>query len=353
MKTWFLPAAMAVFAVISLVMIASVREDLFSKQLQFFIIGAVIYFAASRVSFTRWLQWRWWLYLGVILLLMLPLLLGQSSRNTSRWIEFGIFRLQPSQLAIPLVGLSSVWLLSPIRLSFKRILLFLASLLPPMILVFISPDLGTTAVFIIVLVSLLWYAGAPLKYLLLLFAVGVVLVMSSWAFLLKPYQRERFATFIVGTQQAGEQHYNATQALIAIGGGMVTGAGWDRGSQSHLQFLPERHTDFIFSSFAEEFGFIGTSLLVVVVLLVTVQLFYFAHQTGDKASALYLFLAAMTLFTQAAVNIGMNIGLLPITGVTLPLISYGGSSVLATCLLFGICGSILANQTGAPPRIIS
>lgn len=353
MKTWFLPAVIAVFATISLAMIGSVRSDLLVRQALFFLIGGIVYFFASRISFARWLHWRWWLYGAVIILLLLPLLLGHSSRNTSRWIEFGIFRLQPSQLAIPLVGLSSVWLLSFAQLNFKRILIFLASLVPPMVLIFISPDLGTTVVFLIVLLCLLWFAGASLKHLLLLTVIGIVVIALSWALMLRPYQRERLLSFVVGTQQAEQQHYNAAQALIAVGGGSITGAGWGKGSQSHLQFLPERQTDFIFSSYAEEFGFIGSCLLVVLVLLTTLRLFQSAHRISEKPASLYLILAAITIFAQATVNIGMNIGLLPITGVTLPLVSYGGSSILTTCLLFGICCSILKQQAVSPPQMIT
>ena len=352
MKSWFLPTSMLVLASISLVTIGSVRTDLWPRQALFFLIGAGVFFASSRLSFTRWLQWRWPLYLLVLILLMLPLLLGHSSRNTSRWIELGFLRLQPSQLAIPLVGLSTVYLLAQTKLSFKRLLLVLASLLPPAGLIFISPDLGTTVVFVGVLVSLFWFADAPLRHLALLSALALVGVILSWMFILKPYQRERMLSFIAGSQQEEEQHYNAAQALIAVGGGTFSGLGWGKGTQSHLQFLPERQTDFIFSSYAEEYGFVGTASLLLVILTLGGVQFFYARETADKSSALYLILSALTICIQAGVNIGMNIGLLPITGVTLPLVSYGGSSILATGVLLGIAQSILNQQKQVSAKVL-
>lgn len=353
MKTWILPACIAVFALLSLVTIGSVRSDLLPRQLAFFTIGATLYFFARRVPFRRWLELRWLAYGLVIILLVLPLVLGHSSRNTSRWIELGTLRLQPSQLAIPLIGLSSVWLLGYQQLTFRRILIFLLTLMPPLGLIFISPDLGTAIIFLLTLGSLIWYAGASLRQLGLLALAGCCVVAINWLFILKPYQRERMVSFIAGTQAESQQHYNATQALIAVGNGKIYGTGWGKGTQSHLQFLPERQTDFIFSSYSEEYGFVGTTLVLLTILVTTIALFTFARQTNDKTAALYLLMAATSIFVQASVNIGMNIGLLPITGVTLPLISYGGSSVLATCLLLGVCGSIIRQHNLPPPRLIS
>ena len=353
MKSWFLPACIAVFAIISLVTIGSVRSDLVAKQAFFFIIGGITFYFTSKVSFVKWLEWRWPLYIGLLLLLTLPMLFGHSSRNTSRWIEFGFLRLQPSQLAIPIVGLTSAWLLVHGTLTMRRVALFLLSLLPPTILIFISPDLGTTVVFLAVLLSSLWFAGTSIRTLLLLSVCGLAVAALSWLVILKPYQRERMLSFIAGSQQAREQHYNAAQALIAVGGGQVSGKGWGLGTQSHLQFLPERQTDFIFSSFAEEFGFIGTSLLLLVLLLTALLLLYYARKRSNAAEGLYVMLAAVTLLLQAGVNIGMNIGLLPITGVTLPLISYGGSSILATCVMFGIAHSIVQSPDAHAARIIT
>lgn len=353
MKSWFLPAGIAVFALISLIIIGSVRPDLVMRQAIFFVIGAAVFFLASRISFVQWMAWRWWIYAAVLLLLLLPLLLGHSSRNTSRWIELGFLRLQPSQLAIPLVGLTSIWFLDTAKLVFRSVVLFLATLMPPALIIFISPDLGTTVVFLTTLGLLLWYANVSVRHLLILTVIGVGIVTLSWFAILKPYQRERMLSFVAGTQAEEQQHYNATQALIAVGGGKVTGAGWGRGTQAQLQFLPERQTDFIFSSFSQEYGFIGTFLLIVLILLMTLLLFHFARKTAGKSAALYLLLSATTVFVQAGVNIGMNIGLLPITGVTLPLVSYGGSSILATCLMFGICSSILNHHEAPAIQVIT
>lgn len=352
MKSWFLLAFIAVFATISLITIGSVRSDLLVKQAVFFLVGGGVFFATSRVPFYRWLEWRWWLHAGVLVLLLLPLALGHSTRNTSRWIELGSLNLQPSQLALPLIGLSSVWLLARTKLGFKQILVFFLSLIPTMVLIFIAPDLSTTLVFTTVLLGLLWYAGATMRHLSVLALLGVTMLVLSWALLLKPYQRERMITFIAGTQRADQQHYNAAQALIAVGGGAMLGTGWGSGSQAQLQFLPEPQTDFIFSSFAQEFGFIGSALLVLLLFLTSLTLFHYARLTKEKAASLYLTMTATALFLQGGINIGMNIGLLPITGVTLPLVSYGGSSIVSVCLMFGICSSILRRPSASTVKII-
>ena len=341
MKQWFLVSVIGVLATISLVTIGSVRPDLWSKQLLFFILGGGVYYFAQRVSFTRWLEWRWWLYGLTLVLLILPMLLGHSSRNTSRWIELGFLRLQPSQLAIPLVALGSVWLLRVSPPSLSHLRKYLATVIAPAVLIFISPDLGTTVIFLSVFLCMLWFAQVELKQLLLLGLIGLFGVGLSWFFVFKPYQRERMISFIAGTQQADQQHYNAAQALIAVGAGNLTGTGWGKGTQAQLQFLPEKQTDFIFSSFAQEYGFVGTTLLLVTTLSGVIYLLIAARRVSEKPASIYLIVAAMTLFFQATINIGMNIGLFPITGVTLPFVSYGGSSILALCLLLGICGSIL------------
>jgi rod shape determining protein RodA len=341
MKQWFLPSIIGVLATISLATVGSVRPDLLPKQLLFFILGAGVYYFAQNISFTRWLEWRWWLYGATLVLLVLPMLLGHSSRNTSRWIELGFFRLQPSQLAIPLVALSGVWLLRLPSPTLSHLRKYLATLIAPTLLIFISPDLGTTVIFLSVFLCILWFAQVEVKQLLLLGLVGLLVVSLSWFFVFKPYQRERMISFIAGTQQADQQHYNAAQALIAVGAGNLMGTGWGKGTQARLQFLPEKQTDFIFSSFAQEYGFVGTTLLLVTSLSGVIYLLVAARRVSEKPASVYLIAAAMTLFFQASVNIGMNIGLFPITGVTLPFVSYGGSSILALCLLLGICGSIL------------
>jgi rod shape determining protein RodA len=353
MRSWFLPTAAFCFALISSLTIASVREDLWLRQTVFFLLGAAVFYLASKVPFAVWMQYRWLLYVGLIVLLLAPILLGQSSRNTSRWIELGFFRLQPSQLALPIGSLVTVWFLAQRPQTLGRLFLTLLSWLPIAGIIFLSPDLGTTAVYLAVSASLLWFSGVPLRWLTALAVTSLVVVIVSWQFLLLPYQRARFLTFIEGTQQADQQHYNAAQALIAVGGGELIGTGWKKGTQSHLQFLPERQTDFIFSSFAEEFGFIGTMLVLALTGATVVVLALAARQATTREEHLYLMATAATLFVQVFVNIGMNIGLLPITGVTLPLVSYGGSSILTTMLMLGICQhSIQASQRNQPILVL-
>ncbi len=341
MRKWFLPSLIGLFMLLSVVTLTSIAPDLAGRQIIFFLVGAAVFFVTAQISFETWLHYRVPVYLAACTLLIVPLFLDPT-KGTARWIPVGEwFSIQPSQLAIPLVSLVLINLVSHHQMTLARTGLFFLWLLPPAVLIMIEPDLGTTLVYLFVLGTLLLMAETSWKILGSLLLATVAVALLGWMVLLQPYQKARITSFLSTNADQDGSNYNAEQALIAVGSGGVFGRGLGEGIQSHLQFLPEKHTDFIFASLAEEYGFIGS--LVVFGLLATLigYLFFMSQHVADLSGQLFLVIAGLLFFIQSSVNINMNIGLLPITGITLPLISYGGSSIIAICFILGMTQAII------------
>lgn len=340
-QRWFLTSLLLIFAFISVLILESIAPSLAPRQFVFALTGFAVFWFTSRLPYRRWEQVGFLGYLIVCFLLVLTLLIAFQTRSTARWILIGDFlAIQPSQLAIPVVGLYAAWFATHYNLTKLRWFLTLAGLiLVPAILIFVAPDLGTALVFLIAVGSVFYFA--PINWRLWLGSAGVMIAagLLAWQFVLQPYQKARITSFVQPQEQRGAD-YHARQALIAVGSGQLWGRGMGHGVQSHLRFLPERQTDFIFASLAEEFGFVGS--LVVVSLYVGLIAFLIRLSTVVKSpgAALYCLIAATTIFVQGSINIGMNIGLVPITGVTLPFLSYGGSSFISLSFMLGIVQTI-------------
>lgn len=329
----------ATLGLLSVFTLAAIAPSLWLRQAIFVFLSIALMIFCARVPFSTWLSHTWWLYGVSVVLLLVPLLLGMATRNTARWIELGVFNLQPSQLVIPFVGLSVVTLATQAKSDWYRIVRLAALIFTPWLLVFISPDLDTAVVIAVSLGSVLWFGNFSGKtlYLMALSTIGVLGIL--WLFLLKPYQQDRVLEFIQGTETEANMHYNALQAHVAIGNGGLFGQGWGGGSQASLGFLPERQTDFWFSSFAEQSGFGGVIVLLGVYAVLFFYLIDSAANHPKKKEQLYLCIVATNLLIQTFLNIGMNSGLLPISGITLPFASYGGSSLLSLGILLGIAQS--------------
>ncbi len=331
--------SVATLGLLSVFTLVGIAPGLWLRQAIFVFLSICLTIACAQVPFRAWLAHRWWLYGITLLLLILPLVLGMATRNTTRWIELGLFNLQPSQLIIPFVGLSVVTIATAVGSDWKRMGQLAGIVAIPWLSVFISPDLDTAMVIALSLASVLWFGNFKAKTLGVL-ALGVVGGAGiAWSFLLKPYQQERVFQFIQGADNQASLHYNSLQAHVAIGNGGLFGQGWREGSQAMLSFLPERQTDFWFSSFAEQSGFAGVTLLLGVYVILVSWLLYTATTHPRKPEQLYLFIVATNLVIQVFLNIGMNAGLLPISGITLPFASYGGSSMLSLGILLGIAVS--------------
>ncbi len=341
MRTWYLPALLVFFTLLSVLLLSSVAPALAPRQLTFFLIGYGIFFVASKIPFTTLMRYHWLGYASTCFLLIAVLIVGELTRNTARWISIGDFNLQPSQLAIPFVGLTAAHFLStrPLR-SLSTILQFVGLLVIPAFLILIEPDLGSTIVFLASVGILLLLSETDWRHLGLLAAGGIVVGALAWVFLLEPYQKERIFSFSDGNSDTAGAGYNARQSLIAVGSGGIFGTGLGQGIQSHLRFLPERQTDFMFASFAEEFGFIGSVIVLGLYASLIAFCIRLAHLTTHQTAKYYCYVIATMLVIQTGVNISMNMGLLPITGLTLPLLSYGGSSLLTISGCLGIIQSI-------------
>lgn len=333
---WIVVTTVVILLCLGLVTLLSIDSTYFYQQVFLALLGIVVLIFFTRVEFNLYYYLDKLIYIGVVVLLILTFL-GPDVRGATRWLELFGFRLQPSELVKPFFILSIASLLiryPPTKI--KYILLHSLLFMVPFLLIFRQPDLGNALIFTSIWLILLIIAGIPAMYLF--FGMASIAIFSPLIYkLLRDYQRNRLLTFInplLDPQGAG---YNALQSMIAVGSGKLIGRGFGRGTQSLLKFLPERHTDFIFASFTEEFGFIGSFVILSLFFLLLWRLLSQAEvYKNDQLVHLYTIGLFVQLFVHLVINVGMNMGLLPITGITLPLVSYGGSSLIALCIGFGI-----------------
>ncbi len=278
-------------------------------------------------------------YVLSIGMLVFVLTLGHTSMGATRWINLGFFNLQPSEvikLAVVLV-LARIFSRTVTLQGYGFFELWLPAflILLPVGLILKQPDLGTALMVIFIAGSMLLFAGVRRKTMLALFIIGLIAVSAGW-FGLHDYQRARVMTFLNPEADPLGSGYHIIQSKIAVGSGGLVGKGFAQGSQSQLSFLPERHTDFAFSVFAEEWGFVGCLVLLTCYLFMIAWGLYIARQASDRFGMfLALGVTAMT-FWHIVVNLGMVIGLLPVVGVPLPLFSYGGTSMVTTMIGVGL-----------------
>jgi rod shape determining protein RodA len=301
-------------------------------------IGLAVAFYISKWPYSWFEQWRIPGYIGLCILLLVPLALGTTTRGIAGWIDIGtLFSVQPSQLAIPIIAVTVGWLIhNKPPTTWVNLLTLLGIITVPAALIVIEPDLGTTAIYFITMGMLLFLSPVKTSHIVTLLSGFIIVVCVAWNFGLQDYQKQRITSFVGVTNDPQGAGYNARQSLIAVGSGQLWGRGLGQGVQSHLRFLPERQTDFIFASLAEELGFIG-SVLVVLMYCIIVALCFNGFWYSPSVSGRYFCLAiGVMTAVQAGVNIGMNMGLFPITGITLPLLSYGGSSLLTVAASYGV-----------------
>lgn len=333
-------------SLLSLVVLKSISPDVVTRQFWFFCLGWLVSWIILRLPHTLLVRSAVWLYWLLVLVLFILLLTGSATRGTVGWFELvGGLKIQPSQFAVPLVAWYLAYTAQTGRLAFWHTAWRVAL---PGILIALEPDFGTATVYFVSLSVFFWQYHFSLKHVLGVMAALVAVGSIFWFFIFKPYQRDRLVSFLFPTRivQVGVEssaQYNARQALIAVGSGRITGQGLGEGVQSHLRFLPERQTDFIFASLAEEIGLVGSVAVVVCYGILIGVLIKLGFERYDQFELGYLLSIAVFLFIQTAINIGMNIGIVPITGITLPLLSYGGSSILAFCVSLGLVMNQIRN----------
>lgn len=341
---WIIIIPLIFLPLIGLLTIASTTPDVFVSQCVFVGIGLLSFFLLSRVD-CRVFDQYWVVWYGLSLLFLLITFLGPEIRGSTRWLVFGGVRIQPSELIKPLMiaTFASFFSRYPAE-KLRNVAIGLILFLIPAVFLFKQPDLGNTVVYGLFFLGIILVSGISAKMVAAAGIFGAILFPFSWRFL-QEYQRLRLITFLTPSYDPQGAGYNALQSIIAVGSGGVWGRGFGRGIQSHLRFLPEYHTDFIFASFLEEFGLVGGVVLFVLVFVILWTVLQEAHRHEPNSfGRLFCTGLFMQLFVQVVINIGMNIGIVPITGITLPLVSYGGSSIAATCIGLGMFLSLTAQR---------
>jgi rod shape determining protein RodA len=318
----------------------------FKKQLLFAVIGFAAMFFASSVDYRMLKNYTGFFYLITLVLLVAVLFLGKLTRGTTGWFNLGFFSLQPAEFAKIIIILVLAKYLSDVGNYyniFKKV--FTSALYAGMVtfLILLQPDLGSALVIMFIWFGLLCVFGLKLKQIIFFFLVGALICTASWTFLLKDYQKDRILTFANPQSDPLGRGYNVLQSTVAIGSGSVWGKGLGHGSQSQLNFLPEKHTDFIFAVIAEEMGFIGGALVLILFAITFYRLLVIAMEAQDNFGKLLALGTVFLLVFHIIVNIGMNMGIMPVTGIPLPFVSYGGSSMIAFMIMIGIVQSVYIN----------
>lgn len=315
----------------------STVPDLFWTQVGFLFLGLFIGFVFYKLDLTTAFSLSGLIYIFTVLLLALTLFFGSEARGATRWL----LGLQTSEIAKPLLALSYAGFLINHRLDkVKNLIMYIALALVPFLLVRAQPDLGSALVLLALASFMGLFAGIKVRWVVVLLFL-VLLSLPLAPYLLKDYQLDRIESFLNPYHDPKGKGYNVIQSVIAIGSGGLIGKGVRLGTQSHLNFLPERHTDFVFASFAEEFGLLGVLLVIAAYYYLLSLLISTSQKVKEPEQRLLAVGILSILLFQVVVNIGMNLGLMPVTGITLPLFSYGGSSLVSFLALLGLASRLL------------
>ena len=318
--------------------------DLVTRQIIFIVIGFVVVFITASVDYHLWAALSRPIYLGMALLLAILFVVGAALFGSARWFDTGVILIQPSELAkiVVVVALADFFTRNQNQVHDLRWIArsFLMTL-GIVIWIILQPNLSTSIVILVIWFALLWASGLQFRHLLLFSGLGLVAPILGYPFL-QDYQKQRILNFLFPDPSATQgELYNIQQALITIGSGGWLGKGYDQGSQVQLRFLKVRHSDFIFAATAEEFGFIGTVIVMLLLLFVIYRCLRTARLARDTFGALICYGVATLIAFQAMANIGVNLKMIPATGLTLPFVSYGGSSMLSLLLGIGLVESVI------------
>lgn len=315
----------------------------FEKQVIFLIIGGIGFLIFSLLDYRMWKSYSGIFYLLGTVLLVLVLLFGKIVKGASGWFSFGFFNFQPVELMklFLIISLGNYFSRrqSP-AIEPKQIVISFLYVLVPVFLAAKQPDMGAAMVMVAIWAGMLFLSGLKKKYMVIILLIALALPVLGWNVVLQDYQKTRISSFLNPQADPLGSGYNIIQSMVAVGSGGVWGKGLGHGSQSRLNFLPEKHTDFIFATIAEESGLIGG----LIVLGLFGILFYRFKVTVDKSrdnfGQLLVGGVMVMLFFQILINVGMNLGIMPIAGLSLPLLSYGGSFLITTLITFGLVQSV-------------
>jgi len=328
----------------------SAAEDqtpFYLKQIQWVVVGLIFMMFIFFVDYRVIIQYAYIIYGFLIALLVLVFFIGSSSHGAQRWIGGGFFAVQPSELmkVVIIIALARYFDNHKSNEPYKLRELLIPMLIVgvPFVLILKQPDLGTALILIIIFASIVFFMGVDKKSLILVIVSGVILLPIAWSFL-KDYQRERLITFLNPERDPLSSGYHIIQSKIAIGSGEILGKGFLSGSQTQLKFLPEQQTDFVFSVFAEEWGFIGSIILIVIFTIIIFWGLKIALQARDLLGTIIAFGVTVLISWEVFINIGMVLGILPVVGIPLPFFSYGGSAMLSLMAAMGLLINVSARR---------
>jgi len=351
---WLLVAPMLLLAVFGLIAIYSLSlgeaggiANFYSRQAVFLVIALGIFFGTAYVDYNIWKNYAGIFYLISVALLVLVFVVGKTTNGAVSWFRLGFFNFQPVELVkVSLILLFARYFsqIETAKVSWKHIYISFAYAAVPIFLVILQPDMGSAMVLMAIWLGMIFLTGMRLWQIIIFFVGSVFIIAMSWFFVLHDYQKQRIVTFLNPAQDALNSGYNVIQATIAVGSGGFSGMGIGRGSQSQLNFIPERHTDFIFATIAEESGLVGSALILFFFGLIFIRMKNIINKASNKFGQLVVGGVIVTIFFQVWINMGMNIGLVPVTGISLPFLSYGGSFLIVSMFLLGIVQSVWVNR---------
>ena len=324
---------------ISLAVLYSAKPSLgfIIQQATRILIAFTIMLAVAQIHPRILQRWATAIYIVILLMLIAVLIAGYASNGAQRWINLGLFRFQPAEfmkLAVPLL-LAKYFCNCTLPITADKLIVPLLLIAIPTLLIAIQPDLGTAIITVINGALVIFFAGIALRYIILVIIAVIGSIPALW-YVLHDYQRQRILTFLNPEQDPLGSGYHIIQSKIAIGSGGLTGKGWLAGSQVQLDFIPERTTDFIFAVIGEEFGLLGVLILLTLFLIVVIRGLKISTQASNNFASMLAASLSISFFMYAFINIAMTMGLLPVVGVPLPLVSYGGTSMLTIMISFGI-----------------
>jgi rod shape determining protein RodA len=345
MAAVLLLTAFGILMIRSAVTGAPAQEPLPGLQIRFALAGIVITLVVAAIDYRYLTASHWYIYVGLLLTLIFVVVAGQINNEARRWIQVTPqFQIQPSEFGRVLLAVTFAQFLANRRdriNRFSNTVVTLIYISLPVILIFVQPDLGMSVLFIVMWFVIIWLAGLPLSHFVVLGIIGIVSISAVFPNL-RDYQKERITTFLSPESADEADLFNIQQAEIAIGTGGAWGKGYMQGTQSQSGFLRVQHTDFIFAVITEEMGLVFGSLVVLSLMsFILTRILRVVSLTPDPAGKYMCAGIAAILFFQTVVSIGMNVRVLPVTGLTLPFVSYGGSSLITLFLAIGVVQSVL------------
>ena len=332
---------------ISLTVLYSVAGyEMVYRQIVRLVIALTAMFVIAQIPPEWYKRWTPGVYITCILLLIAVLTIGHTGKGAQRWLDLGFMKFQPSEIMKLIMPLMVAYYVSEYTLPtrFKQAIIALCIVIVPTLLIAKQPDLGTSILVASSGLFVLFLSGISWVYISIAISFILAFIPILWYFLMYDYQRGRVLTLLNPEADPLGSGYHIIQSKIAIGSGGLWGKGWLQGTQSQLEFLPERHTDFIFSVFSEEFGFIGVLILLSIYMLIIGRGLWIANQAQEAFTKLIAGSITLTFFVYVFVNIGMVSGLLPVVGVPLPIVSFGGTSIVTLLAGFGILMSIQTHK---------